>query len=134
MKIEESVNKLNEIVKDYQEMDKEMMHMETEDEDIEAIEAIVAAYKRLVQENLDLVDLYKRTANHLRKKGNEELALYFLAQINKTPSFGTMDLYDNWINRSKVEELKVKIHNGLVKNFGEYRANQFQIDRYFMEL
>ena len=100
----------------------------------DAIEAILKAYKRLIQENLDLVDLYKRTANHLRKKGNEELALYFLAQINETPSFGTMDLYDNWINRSKVEELKVKIYNDLVKNFGEYRANQFQIDRYFMEL
>ena len=61
-------------------------------------------YQQLIQDNLDLISLYKRTATHLREIGKEEMALYFLAQINETPTIGTMDLYDNWINRNKVEE------------------------------
>lgn len=97
------------------------------------IDELLKENENLVQDNLDLIDLYKRTAIHLRKIGKKELANYFLAQIGETPTFGTMDLYRNWINRSKVEELRKKIHDDLDKN-GITRAYQISIDRYFMEL
>ena len=97
------------------------------------IDELLKENENLVQDNLDLIDLYKRTAIHLREIGKEELANYFLAQIDEIPTLGTMDLYRNWINRSKVEELRKKIHDNLDKN-GITRAYQISIDRYFMEL
>lgn len=97
------------------------------------IDKLLKENENLVQDNLDLIDLYKRTAQYFRKQGKEDLALYFLAQIDETPTFGTMDLYRNWINRSKVEELRKKIHDDLDTN-GITRAYQISIDRYFMEL
>lgn len=97
------------------------------------IDELLKENENLVQDNLDLIDLYKRTAIHLREIGKEELANYFLAQIDEIPTLGTMDLYRNWINRSKVEELRKKIHDDLDKN-GITRAYQISIDRYFMEL
>ncbi len=97
------------------------------------IDELLKENENLVQDNLDLIDLYKRTAIHLRKIGKGELANYFLAQIGEVPTFGTMDLYRNWINRSKVEEIRKKIHDDLDTN-GITRAYQISIDRYFMEL
>jgi len=90
-------------------------------------------YQQLIQDNLDLISLYKRTAIHLREIGKEELANYFLAQIGAVPTMGTMDLYDNWINRDEIEKLRNRIHQELDSN-GITRAYQLQIDKYFQEL
>ena len=90
-------------------------------------------YQQLIQDNLDLIDLYKRTARHLKESGKEEWADYFLAQIDETPTIGTMDLYRNWVKRDNVEELKFKIHNLLDDN-GITRAYQLMIDKYFQEV
>ncbi len=90
-------------------------------------------YQQLIQDNLDLINLYKRTAMHLREIGKEELANYFLAQIGAVPTMGTMDLYDNWINRDEIEKLRNRIHQELDSN-GITRAYQLQVDRYFQEL
>lgn len=90
-------------------------------------------YQQLIQDNLDLISLYKRTAIHLREIGKEELANYFLAQIGAVPTMGTMDLYNNWIKRTDVEELKYKVHKALDGN-GITRAYQLHIDELFQEL
>ena len=100
---------------------------------METIQKILKNNDELIQDNLNLRELYKRTAINLLENGKEELGEYLLAQIDETPTFGTMDLYRNWINRSKVEELRKKIHDDLDKN-GITRAYQIIIDRYFMEL
>lgn len=100
---------------------------------MESIEKILKNNEELIQDNLNLRDLYRRTALHLKEKGKDDLADYFLAQINEIPTMGTMDLYKDWISRSKVEELGRKIHVVLDSN-GITRGYQLLIDGYFMEL
>lgn len=103
------------------------------EENMETMQKILKNNDELIQDNLNLRELYKRTAINLLENGKEELGEYLLAQIDEIPTLGTMDLYRNWINRSKVEELRKKIHDYLDTN-GITRAYQISIDRYFMEL
>lgn len=44
---------------------------------------------KLLKENNELIELYRRTCNHLFSIGNDELARYFQAQINECPVFIT---------------------------------------------
>lgn len=57
----------------------------------------------LTLDNMDLADIFKRTAEKLRESGKVELADYFLAQIGAVPSW-RVDDYCNWINKNKVYE------------------------------
>lgn len=59
-----------------------------------AIENLLDGYKELDKDNNDLRRLYRRTAIKLKEKGHEELADYFLAQINEVPTFVVEDDID----------------------------------------
>ena len=63
------------------------------------IEKLVNENNRLVQDNLDLDRLYRRTAEKLKENGKEELANYFLAQIGAVPTWSTFEEYKHWINK-----------------------------------
>lgn len=73
------------------------------------IEKLVNENNRLVQDNLDLDKLYRRTAEKLKENGKEELANYFLAQIGAVPTWSTFEEYKHWINKDilleKIEKL-----------------------------
>lgn len=73
------------------------------------IEKLVNENNRLVQDNLDLDRLYRRTAEKLKENGKEELANYFLAQIGAVPTWSTFEEYKHWINKDifleKIEKL-----------------------------
>ena len=85
----------------------------------DAIEGLLDLYnkekeknKDLMQDNIDLINLYKRTAKHLVDIGKEEMADYFYAQIGECPTIGTMDIirkYDFVSKdkiRNKIQELE----------------------------
>lgn len=60
----------------------------------QSFEKFIKAYKQKDKENNDLRRLYRRTAEKLRENGKEELADYFLAQINEVPTFTVDDDID----------------------------------------
>lgn len=80
------------------------------------IEKLVNENNRLVQDNLDLDRLYRRTAEKLKENGKEELANYFLAQIGAVPTWSTFEEYKHWINKDifleKIEKLYEEAGNG----------------------
>lgn len=54
---------------------------------------------KLEKTNNELRLLYRRTANKLLENGNDEMARYFLAQINEVPTFTvdtTVDYYEEY--------------------------------------
>lgn len=76
----------------------------------QAIDKIVSEYKRLDEENNDLRKLYRRTAEKLQDNGKDELARYFLAQINECPTFtvdSDIDYYEGYYNfKAKIEKIR----------------------------
>ena len=66
--------------------------------------------KRLDKENNDLRKLYRRTAEKLQDNGKDELARYFLAQINECPTFtvdSDIDYYEGYYNfKAKIEKIR----------------------------
>lgn len=82
---------------------------EVRNEQLSRKELGIQKAKQLEQDNLQLIDLYKRTAKKLRENGKEDLADYFLAQINAVPTFSVGSSYDQWINISELQELYFKM-------------------------
>lgn len=76
----------------------------------QAIDKIVSEYKRLDEENNDLRKLYRRTAEKLQDNGKDELARYFLAQINECPTFtvdSDVDYYEGYYSlKAKIEKIR----------------------------
>lgn len=76
----------------------------------QAIDKIVSEYKRLDEENNDLRKLYRRTAEKLQDNGKDELARYFLAQINECPTFtvdSDIDYYEGYYSlKAKIEKIR----------------------------
>lgn len=77
---------------------------------IQAIDKVVSEYKRLDEENNDLRKLYRRTAEKLQYNGKDELARYFLAQINECPTFtvnSDIDYYEGYYSlKAKIEKIR----------------------------
>lgn len=76
----------------------------------QAIDKVVSEYKRLDEENNDLRKLYRRTAEKLQDNGKDELARYFLAQINECPTFtvdSDIDYYEGYYSlKAKIEKIR----------------------------
>ncbi len=84
---------------------------------IQTIATFIKAYKEKDKDNNDLRRLYRRTAEKLKENGKEELADYFLAQINEVPTFTVdddIDYYEEYYKLlSRNKELKEE--NGKLK-------------------
>lgn len=65
--------------------------------------------KQLDKTNNDLRLLYRRTANKLLENGKEELAGYFLAQINEVPTFTIDDDIDYYTEYYKLKNMFNKL-------------------------
>ena len=88
------------------------------EEDRAAIENIIERNETLDKDNNDLRRLYRRTAAKLKENGKDELAYYFLAQIDETPTFTVEDdidyykEYHNLLKRNKELEEEIKTLKG----------------------
>ena len=69
-----------------------------------ALDEVIQKLKELDKDNNDLRRLYRRTAIKLEEKGYEELAGYFLAQINEVPTFVVEDDIDYYEEYHKLKE------------------------------
>ena len=97
--IEEDINILKEFINDYK------IAEEIVDENlINAIENILRELSNLDKTNNDLRLLYRRTAKKLQENGKEELAGYFLAQIDEVPTFVVDDDIDYYKEYHKQKE------------------------------
>lgn len=76
-----------------------------------ALEHLIKAYKEKDKDNNDLRRLYRRTAVKLRENGKEELADYFLAQINEVPTFTVDDDIDYYTEYYKLKEENEDLKN-----------------------
>ena len=80
------------------------------DDGVDAIENLIKGYRELDKDNNDLRRLYRRTAVKLKEKGHEEVAGYFLAQINEVPTFTIEDDIDYYAEyykmKTKIRELE----------------------------
>ncbi len=72
--------------------------------------------KELDKTNNDLRLLYRRTANKLLENGKDELAGYFLAQINEVPTFTVDDDIDYYKEYYKLKEKVKKIEEIVFSN------------------
>lgn len=68
------------------------------------------------KENIDLKDLFIRTAKHQEKLGHEELAMYMLAQIEAIPTFTTWEDYTTWISKDKIREIIKELDIDIERN------------------
>lgn len=68
------------------------------------------------KENIDLKDLYIRTAKHQEKIGHSELAEYMLAQIQAIPTFTTWEEYTTWISKEKIREIIKELNIDIERN------------------
>lgn len=81
-------------------------------------------YKKLAnldKTNNDLRLLYRRTANKLMENGKDEVARYFLAQIQEVPTFtvdSDIDYYEEYHKLQKENEL-LKFQETQIKNYVE---------------
>lgn len=93
MKVEEAENIINELKDDIYRIG----HFDEFDNCIRlenAIETVLQELKNKTEDNLQLINLYKKTAKKLRENGKDELADYFLAQIDAIPTFSVESSYD----------------------------------------
>ena len=78
--------------------------------ELEAIENLIKGYRELDKDNNDLRRLYRRTVVKLKENGHEEVADYFLAQINEVPTFVVEDDIDYYAEyykmKTKIRELE----------------------------
>lgn len=72
--------------------------------DLLSLRNLLKVYKEKDKDNNDLRRLYRRTATKLRENGKEELANYFLAQINEVPTFVVDDDIDYYTEYYKLKE------------------------------
>lgn len=70
----------------------------------QAIKNILRELSNLDKTNNDLRLLYRRTAKKLQENGKEELAVYFLAQIDEVPTFVVDDDIDYYKEYHKQKE------------------------------
>lgn len=92
-----------------------------------SIENIVKAYKQKDKDNKDLRRLYRRTAEKLTENGKEELADYFLAQINEVPTFtinDDIDYYTEYYKFINGEIFSVKQLEYIEENQKKYFINK----------
>lgn len=81
-------------------------------------------YKKLAnldKTNNDLRLLYRRTANKLMENGKDEVARYFLSQIQEVPTFtvdSDIDYYEEYHKLQKENEL-LKFQETQIKNYVE---------------
>lgn len=80
----------------------------------QAIKNILRELNNLDKTNNDLRLLYRRTAKKLQEKGKEELAGYFLAQIDEVPTFvvdDDIDYYKEYHKqKERITELEAENH------------------------
>lgn len=94
----------------------------------EAIEIVLQELKSKTEDNLQLINLYKKTAQKLKENKKDELADYFLAQIDTIPTFSIGSSYDQWIKISELEEL----YNQM-KEQTTYRQAYFLFEKFMKE-
>lgn len=96
---ERDANILKEFINDYK------IAEEVVDENfIKALENMLRELSNLDKTNNDLRLLYRRTAKKLLENGKEELAEYFLAQIDEVPTFVVDDDIDYYKEYHKQKE------------------------------
>lgn len=80
----------------------------------QAIKNILRELSNLDKTNNDLRLLYRRTAKKLQENGKEELAEYFLAQIDEVPTFvvdDDIDYYKEYHEqKERITELEAENH------------------------
>lgn len=80
----------------------------------QAIKNILRELSNLDKTNNDLRLLYRRTAKKLQENGKEELAEYFLAQIDEVPTFvvdDDIDYYKEYHKqKERITELEAENH------------------------
>ena len=80
----------------------------------QAIKNILRELRNLDKTNNDLRLLYRRTAKKLQENGKEELAEYFLAQIDEVPTFvvdDDIDYYKEYHKqKERITELEAENH------------------------
>ena len=88
-----------------------------------AMKNIIKAYKENDKENNELRSLYRRTAIKLQEKGKEELAEYFLAQINEVPTFVVEDTdyyHEYYKIIERIQDRISKLNNEYEKILSKY--------------
>jgi len=75
---------------------------------------------RLNKENNDLRELYQRTYKHLYEIGNEELARYFLAQIDECPTFYVEPIVDYYEESRRLNNIIKELEKDLEKEWNYY--------------
>ena len=126
-KVEEAKNIINELKDDIYKIG----HFDEFDNCIRlenAIETVLQELKNKTEDNLQLVNLYKKTARKLKETGKDELADYFLAQIDAIPTFSIGSSYDQWIKISELEEL----YNQM-KTCKTYREAYFMFEDFLLK-
>lgn len=126
-KVEEAKNIINELKDDIYKIG----HFDEFDNCIRlenAIETVLQELKNKTEDNLQLINLYKKTARKLKENGKDELADYFLAQIDAIPTFSVGSSYDQWININELEEL----YNQM-KEQTTYRQAYFLFEKFMKE-
>lgn len=104
--LEKDVIILKEFINDYK------IAEEVVDENfIKALEYILSKFSNLDKTNNDLRLLYRRTAEKLQENGREELAGYFLAQIDEVPTFVVDDDIDYYKEYYKQKERIIELED-----------------------
>ena len=105
------------------------------------IDKVLKKLRELDKDNNDLRLLYRKTAKKLMENGKEELADYFLAQINEVPTFvvdDDIDYYDEYHKLLRVTDKMAEQLAGLAiwdKNKEEplILTNVAEVKEYFMK-
>jgi transcriptional accessory protein Tex/SPT6 len=92
--------------------------------DLKELRNLIKAYKEKDKDNNDLRRLYRRTAIKLKENGKEELADYFLAQINEVPTFTVEDDIDYYSEYHRLKE-----ENEILKNVVSEIFNSAEIEK-----
>lgn len=97
-----------------------------------SVEKMLEDYKKLDEDNNDLRRLYRRTAVKLKEKGHEELAGYFLAQINEVPTFVVEDDIDYYSEYHRLlrenQMLRGQLNDAFDRGFIHISTIQKKID------
>lgn len=103
----------------------------------DAIENLIKAYKQKDKDNNDLRRLYRKTAEKLRENGKEEMADYFLAQINEVPTFvvdSDIDYYTEYYKFINGEIFSIKQLEYIEENQKKYFINKKAVKEKIEEL
>lgn len=129
--MEEDIKILEDIIKQFKN-NREIFYNINEKE-IKALENLIKVYKEKDKDNNDLRKLYRRTAIKLKENEKEELADYFLVQINEVPTFTVDDDIDYYTEYYKLKEENKTLKNAVSEIFNSEDVTDNYIPVYLVK-